>query len=55
MKPLIIEVKALRSHGLDVYRVLVNGSILNEYLSCELANAKARAYLQAWNKELLIR
>lgn len=55
MKPLIIEVRTSRSHGLEVYRVLVNGTVLNEYLSCELANAKARKYLQAWNQEILLR
>ncbi|HYX38931.1 MAG TPA: hypothetical protein VE954_37980 [Oligoflexus sp.] len=55
MKPLVIEVKTFRSHGLDVYRVMVNGTMLNEYLSPELANSKARAYLRAWSSQILIR
>jgi hypothetical protein len=55
MKPLIIEVRTSRSHGLEVYRVLVNGTIMNEYLSREMANAKARKYVQAWNHETLVR
>lgn len=55
MKPLIIEVRTSRSHGLEVYRVLVNGTMMNEYLSREMANAKARKYVQAWNRENLIR
>jgi hypothetical protein len=49
------EVRTSRSHGLEVYRVIVNGTVLNEYLSRELANAKARKYVQAWNHETLIR
>jgi hypothetical protein len=55
MKSIIIEVRISRSHGLEVYRVLVNGTVLNEYLSCELANSKARKYRQAWNQDLLLR
>jgi hypothetical protein len=55
MKRLIVQVQASRSHGLDVYRVLVNGTVLNEYLSREMANAKARKYVQAWNHEVLVR
>lgn len=46
---MIIEVKTVKSHGLETYQVVVNGTVLNTYLSKEMADFKVRCYLQAWN------
>ena len=36
-----IEVKATRSHGLEVFKVFVNGVYLTEFLSSQQAMTKA--------------
>lgn len=41
-----VEVKAARSHGLETWQVLVNGTELCQHLSEAQANAKARAFAQ---------
>lgn len=48
---LVIETKMIRKHGLDTYQVLVNGTLLNTFLSKEMAETKKRQVMHAWNIE----
>lgn len=46
---LVIEVKMVRKQGLECWQVLVNGTLMNQYFSEEMANHKKKQYLKAWN------
>ena len=48
---LIIEVKATKSHGLEVWSVIVNGTLLSTHMSEQMARSKLKACLVAWNQE----
>lgn len=48
---LVIEVKATKSHGLEVWSVIVNGTLLNTHLSEQMARSKLKACIHAWNIE----
>ena len=48
---LVIEVKQVRTHGLESWQVLVNGTLLNTYLSEQMARTKLKQYIHAWNVE----
>jgi len=48
---LIIEIKHCKEHGLEVFKVLINGSLMNTYMSLTFAEQKKRAYIQAWNND----
>ena len=48
---LVIETKQVKSHGLEVWQVLVNGTILNTYMSEQMARTKVKQCLIAWNVE----
>lgn len=49
---LIIETKLVRQHGLDTYHVLVNGTLLNTFMSKEAAETKRQQLVWAWENEL---
>jgi hypothetical protein len=48
---LIIEIKHCKVHGLEVFKVLINGTLMNTYMSLQFAEQKKRAYIQSWNND----
>lgn len=48
---LVIEVRSVKTHGLEVWQVLINGTLLNTYMSEQLARTKMKRYIHAWNVE----
>jgi hypothetical protein len=50
---LVIEVRSVKSHGLETWQVLVNGTLLNTYMSEQMARTKLKHYIHAWNVEKL--
>ena len=48
---LVIEVRATKSHGLEVWSVLVNGTLLSTHMSEQGARSKLKACIHAWNIE----
>jgi hypothetical protein len=49
---LIIEVRTCKEHGLEVYKVKVNGTVLHTYMSLSYAESKALSLLKAWDAGL---
>lgn len=41
----MIQVKLITVHGLEVYQVVCNGTVLNSYMYEGLATTKANAYM----------
>jgi len=50
-KPIIIQVKQVRLHGLDTYQVIVSGTLLSTYMSEQAAEDKKNRCIYAWNIE----
>lgn len=48
---LVIKIEATKSHGLEVWNVLVNGTLLSTHMSEGGARSKLKACLHAWNVE----
>jgi len=48
---LIIEVKTVKSHGLEVWQVLVNGTLISTHMSEQMARTKLKACIKHWNTE----
>jgi hypothetical protein len=48
--PIIIEIRPEKNHGLEVYRLYVNGTLLNEFLSLRFAEQKAKLYVAKWDE-----
>ena len=48
MRPIIIRVQPCKSHGLETWRVYVNGTYLSEFMSEPAAQRKASDLLRAW-------
>lgn len=46
---IVIEVKHIKQHGLDCWQVKINGTLMNQYFSEEMAEHKKKQYLKAWN------
>ena len=46
---LVIQVKMIKQHGLECYQILINGTLMNQYFSKEMAEHKKKQYLRAWN------
>ena len=51
MASIVIEIKQVRDHGLDTYQVLINGTLMNTYMSMPFAEQKKRAYIKSWNND----
>ena len=49
--PLVIVIKTCKKHGFETYKIMVNGTELNEYCSLITAEQKVSKYLHAWNVE----
>ena len=48
---LIIEIRTGKKLGLEIYSVVVNGTLLNTFLSLGQAENRKKRYLIAWNIE----
>ena len=48
---LVIETKQVKAHGLEVWQVLVNGTLLATFMSEQMARTKVKQCLIAWNIE----
>lgn len=48
---LVIETKQVKVHGLEVFEVRVNGSLLSTFMSEAQAKTKVKQCLHAWNIE----
>ena len=48
---LVIETRMVRTHGLETYQVLVNGTLLNTFMSKAAADTKKMQVMYAWNVE----
>lgn len=48
---LTIKITQYRKHGLEVFEVSVNGTILSTHLAKESAELKVKRCLIAWNQE----
>jgi hypothetical protein len=48
---LVIETKMVKSCGLETYQVLVNGTLLNTFMSKEAADYKKKQVMHAWSVE----
>lgn len=48
---LVIETKIVKKHGLEVYQVLVNGTLLNTFMSKAAAETKKKHVMHHWNVE----
>jgi hypothetical protein len=48
---LTIEIKSIKSHGLEVWNVIVNGTLLSTHMSEAMARTKLKACIKHWNTE----